>query len=223
VRLPFAIPALIVSAQARADNPLHGAGFMAAMARAAEQGGAAAIRANGPDDIRAIRAASALPVIGINKIESADSAVYITPSFAAARAVAEAGATMIAIDATARPRQGEPAPLLISLIHSRLKLPVMADVATLEEGVEAVARGADCVATTLAGYTDGSSRTQGPDLGLVHDLVRRVSAPVIAEGRFWTPAEVTQAFALGAAAVVVGTAITNPREITRRFVAAVPR
>lgn len=223
MRLPFRLPALIVSAQARADNPLHGAQHMAAMALAAEQGGAASIRANGPGDIRAIRAASALPVIGINKVETEGSPVTITPSFADARAVAEAGASMIAIDATPRRRNGEPVSVLIGLIHSRLKLPVMADVATLDEGLEAAKRGADCVATTLAGYTDDAPRTQGPDLGLVHDLVRSLSVPVIAEGRFATPEDVMQAFTLGASAVVVGTAITNPREITRRFAAAVPK
>lgn len=148
--LPFPTPALVVSCQARVDNPLHGEVFMAAMARAAEAGGAKAIRANGPENVRAIRAATRLPIIGINKIYD-DHPVAITPSLEAARAVAEAGADMIAIDATSRPRAGEPVADLIRCIHDDLKRPVLADVDTLETAIAALGHGADAIATTLAG------------------------------------------------------------------------
>jgi N-acylglucosamine-6-phosphate 2-epimerase len=213
---------LVVSCQARADNPLHGAVFMSAMARAAEQGGAMAIRANGAADIAAIRAATGLPVIGIAKRRSAGFEVEITPSLADARSVAGAGAAMIAIDATGRARDGEPLQDLIAGITQELALPIMADVATLAEGEAAAAMGCAVVATTLSGYTPDSPRLEGPDFDLLAQLVARLRVPVIAEGRFTTPDELARAFALGARAVVVGTAITNPREITRRFAAAVP-
>ncbi|MCW3475059.1 N-acetylmannosamine-6-phosphate 2-epimerase [Limobrevibacterium gyesilva] len=214
---------LIVSCQARADNPLHGPAFMAAMARAAAQGGAGGIRADGPADVAAIRAVTTLPLIGLNKRWDEGFPVYITPDFAAARAVVQAGADIVALDATARPRNGEPVATLIARIRGELGKPVLADIATLEQGVAARAWGADYVATTLSGYTEDTQGAEGPDLALVAALVRECGAKVIAEGRFDTPALVAQAFALGAHAVVVGTAITNPREITRRFAAAAPR
>ena len=82
--MPFPLPrgAFVVSCQARADNPLHGAAFMAAMARAAEQGGARGLRVNGGDDIRAVRAVSALPIIGIVKRMTDGFPVTITPDIA---------------------------------------------------------------------------------------------------------------------------------------------
>ncbi|GEM82457.1 putative N-acetylmannosamine-6-phosphate 2-epimerase [Meiothermus hypogaeus NBRC 106114] len=215
-------PSLIVSCQARADNPLHGPQFMAAMALAAQQGGASGIRANGAGDIRAIRAVTHLPIIGINKRWMEGYEVYITPDFAAAKEVAEAGADVIALDATARPRPRESLAELIGLIHTELGKPVFADVSNLNEGLVAVQLGADYIATTLSGYTPYSPRTRGPDFDLIRQLVADVGVPVIAEGRFWTLEEVSKAFDLGASAVVVGTAITNPREITRRFVQGVP-
>ncbi|MBM3547466.1 MAG: N-acetylmannosamine-6-phosphate 2-epimerase [Alphaproteobacteria bacterium] len=220
--LPFATPALVVSCQARPDNPLHGSDLMAAMAKAAIQGGAKAIRANGPDDIRAIRTATSAPIIGLNKLRDERHPVYITPSLEAARAVSEAGADMIAIDATSRPRAGEPVGELIRMIRGELGKPVLADVDTLEHALAALGHGADAVATTLAGYTESRARSPGPDFDLLRQLVETVRVPVIAEGRIWTPDEVAHAFALGAAAVVIGTAITNPREITRRLAAGVP-
>jgi len=229
----FAIPkraiprgSLVVSCQARPDNPLHGPQFMAAMARAAEAGGASAIRANGPADIAAIRAAVALPIIGILKRDDPGSPVSITPDFAAARAVVDAGADIVALDATDRPRNGEALDVLIPRIRTELCREVMADVATLAEGLAAARLGAAYVASTLSGYTGQTPPPDEPDLDLVRDLAGSLSgldAAVVAEGRYATPADVTRAFECGVHAVVVGTAITNPREITRRFAAAAPR
>lgn len=218
---PISKGALVVSCQARADNPLHGPHHMAAMARAAEQGGAGGIRANGAEDVAAIRAVTRLPLIGLLKRFDEAFPVYITPDLASAIAIAEAGADAVAVDATRRPRRGERIQDLIPLIRERTGCPVMADVATLEEGIEAVRLGAAAVATTLSGYTDETSpKAQGgPDFALVEALARAVRVPVIAEGRIQTPDEVREALRRGAHAVVVGTAITNPREITRRFVA----
>lgn len=222
MKLPFRTPTLVVSCQARADNPLHGPITMATMAQAAEAGGAGAIRANGPGDIRAIRASTKLPIIGLNKVFDERFPVYITPHFEAARVVAEAGADMIAVDATLRPRAGEAVDGLIRHIIQGLAKPVLADVDSLEAALMAVANGAVAVATTLAGYTASRPATTGPDFELLRLLVEKAGAPVFAEGRFWTPEEVARAFELGAAAVVIGTAITNPRDITQRFAAAVP-
>ncbi|MCX7624906.1 MAG: N-acetylmannosamine-6-phosphate 2-epimerase [Candidatus Sumerlaeaceae bacterium] len=213
---------LIVSCQALEHEPLHGSHIMARMALAAQQGGAVGIRANTPQDIRAIREMVALPVIGIYKREYEGSEVYITPTFEEARAIAEAGADMIALDATLRPRpKGETLAQLIRRIHEELDLPVMADCSTLEEAVEAAKLGADVVSSTLAGYTTYSRKTEGPDFDLLREMLQFVNVPVIAEGRFHTPEQVAQALAMGCYAVVVGGAITRPQEITARFTAAV--
>lgn len=209
---------LVVSCQARADNPLHGPQFMGAMALAARDGGAVAIRANGPDDIAAVRAAG-LPVIGIHKVFSSDYPVYITPDFAAAEAIVAAGAGIVALDCTERPRNGEHPSVLVRRIRDELGAEVFADVSTFEEGLKAAEWGADYVATTLSGYTEATQpKPDTPDLALLDQLARRLAVPVIAEGRYNTPERVAEAFALGAHAVVVGTMITNPREITRMFV-----
>jgi N-acylglucosamine-6-phosphate 2-epimerase len=214
---------LIVSCQARADNPLHGPQFMGAMALAAAAGGASAIRANGPDDVRAVKAAG-LPVIGINKVFSDAFPVYITPNFASAKVLAEAGADIIAIDCTPRPRDGEPLAELIARISGELGIPVFADCSNLAEGIAAEQMGAAYVSTTLSGYVDKSlPKPVEPDLVLVAALAGHCRVPVIAEGRFNTPALARAALEAGAHAVVVGTMITNPREITRAFAAEVRR
>ena len=210
---------LVVSCQARADNPLHGPHFMGAMALAARDGGALAIRANGPDDISAVKAAG-LPVIGIHKVFSDQYPVYITPNFEAAQAIVTAGAAIVALDCTPRPRDGEPPQILIRRIRDELGAEVFADISTFEEGLAAADYGATYVATTLSGYTEATQpKPTGPDLALLEKLSSRLSIPVVAEGRFNTPALVRQGFDAGAHAVVVGTMITNPREITRLFVA----
>ncbi|CAH2603795.1 putative N-acetylmannosamine-6-phosphate 2-epimerase [Rhodovastum atsumiense] len=214
--------ALIVSCQARTDHPLHGPTFMAAMARAAQQGGAQAIRCAGPMDVAAIRATTTLPIIGLFMRFDQGFHVTITPDFESAYAVAEAGADIIALDATARARRGEPAATLIRRIRGELGHEVLADVSTLEEALAAERAGATWVATTLAGYTDAPVPEE-PDFNLLEALVAHCRAKVVAEGRYRTPAQVARAFAIGAHAVCVGTAITDPRGLTQRFVAATPR
>lgn len=212
---------LIVSCQAAEGEPLFGAPIMAAMARAAEIGGAMAIRANGPEDIAAIRRAVHLPIIGLWKLHAPDSPVYITPHRAAAEAIARAGCDVIAVDATPRPRpDGATLDDLIPFIRNVLGKPVMADCACVEDALLAESLGADYLGTTLAGYTrpHGRLMTDGPDLAFVSELAGRVTQPIIAEGRFYLPEHVARALALGAHAVCIGGAITRPQDITRRFV-----
>jgi N-acylglucosamine-6-phosphate 2-epimerase len=211
---------LIVSCQAYEGDPLFGSHIMAALAVAAEQGGAVGIRANSPEDIAAIRAVTNLPIVGLYKLYSPSSQVYITPSCESAEAIARAGSDMIAIDATPRPRHNrETVGQLIQFIHEALGKPVMADVSCIEDAVLAESLGADVISTTLAGYTQhGRPKMDGPDLEFVAEVVRRVRLPVVAEGRYHEPHQAAQAMQLGAHAVVVGSAITRPEDITRRFV-----
>lgn len=210
---------LIVSCQALADEPLHGAQLMAKMAIAARVGGAAAIRANSPADIRAIKEAVDLPIIGLYK--QGDSGVYITPTFDAAAEIAAAGADVIALDCTNRPRpDGVPLTELLARIHDELKLPIFADVSTLDEAVAAAEAGVAMAAPTLSGYTEDSPAQDGPDFALLSRMVDALSIPVIAEGRIHSPAQARRALDLGAWCVVVGSAITRPRTITARFARA---
>ncbi len=210
---------LIVSCQALEDEPLHGAQIMARMAVAAEIGGAAAIRANSPADIRAIKQAVDLPVIGLYK--QGDSGVYITPTFEAAAEIAAAGADVIALDCTNRPRpDGVSLVDLLGRIQRELGLPTFADVASLPEAQAAAAAGAAMAAPTLAGYTDARPTPDGPAFELLAQMIDQLPIPVIAEGRVTSPEQARRALDLGAWAVVVGSAITRPRAITARFVRA---
>lgn len=213
---------LIVSCQALENEPLHGAHIMAKMAVAAKIGGAAAIRANSPADIRAIKAAVDLPVIGLHKL--GESGVYITPTFAAAQAIAQAGADVIALDCTARPRpDGVSLSELLKRIQRELRLPVFADVATLDEAIAAADYGVDMAAPTLSGYTENSPKSAGPDFALLSLMIATLPISVIAEGRIHTPEQARRALDMGAWSVVVGSAITRPRTITARFVNAIEK
>jgi len=213
---------LVVSCQAPPDNPLRGPRFMAAMAQAALLGGAVGIRADGVVDIAAIRAAVGpdVPIIGIAKAAQPDGTLFITPTAAAGRAVVAAGARLVALDGTPRPRPGgEPLAAVIAAIHAA-GAAALADLGTPDHARHALAAGADAVGTTLSGYTLDSPKLDGPDFALLVRLVAESPRPVFAEGRIWTPEQARHALALGAAFVVVGTAITNPTAITARFVAA---
>ncbi len=209
---------LIVSCQALAGEALFGADIMARMAQAAAQGGAVGIRAGTPPDIAAIRATTVLPLIGLWKVDMAGFDVYITPSVLHAQAIAGAGADIIAVDATARPRpEGGTAGEFIQLVRHATGKDVLADVSTLAEGIAAQEAGAAFVSTTMSGYTPYSPQQEGPDLDLVRALADVLNVPTIAEGRIATPEQAWAALDAGAWAVVVGGAITRPQQITARF------
>jgi N-acylglucosamine-6-phosphate 2-epimerase len=214
---------LIVSCQAGEGHPLRDTGAIVRMARAAVGGGAAAIRCGGVGgvpDVAGVAAAVDVPVVGLTK--DGKDGVFITPTVEAARAVAAAGAHVVAADATFRPRpDGRPLAASIEAVHDAGAL-FMADVSSLEEGVAAAEAGADAIATTLAGYTDPGPPPDGPDVDLVRAL--RAALPdalLVAEGRYHSPAAAASAIEAGATCVVVGTAITDPQWITSRFAAAV--
>jgi N-acylglucosamine-6-phosphate 2-epimerase len=211
---------LVVSVQAPPGSPLRDPVHMAAMARAAEAGGARAVRAAGGRDIAAIRDAIDLPLIGLRKRESPDTPVVITPSLDDAREVAAAGADVLALDATGRPRADGRGPAeLMEQLMRELQLPLLADIDSYAAGIAAREGGAAAVATTLSGYTSGPP-PDAPDLALVERLAAALECPVLAEGRYASVEDVRRAFDAGAHAVVVGTAITDLVALTRRFAAA---
>lgn len=217
---------LIVSCQAEAGSPLDHPSIIKALAQTAERNGAVGVRIDNPANISHVRKVVSVPILGIEKIKHEDSDVYITPTYEAAARVAGSGADVVALDATMRSRPNdETLPKIVERVHRELHCLVMADVATEREGVWAVEEaGADMVGTTLSGYTaETAGRKDEPDYQLIERLAARSSVPVICEGRVRGAEDVRGAFAAGAFAVVVGTAITNVDWLVRHFVAATPK
>ncbi|MDL2318339.1 N-acetylmannosamine-6-phosphate 2-epimerase [Eubacteriales bacterium OttesenSCG-928-A19] len=216
---------IIVSCQALPGEPLYmeGDSIMYLMARAAKQAGAAAIRTNGMRDVEAIKAETGLPVIGLIKRKYPDTEVYITPSMDEVDALHAAGADVVALDCTLRPHAGglHINDFLRQIREKYPAMPLMADISTLEEGVNAWKQGVDFVGTTLSGYTPYSPMGVGPDFELVRKLSEAIDIPVIAEGKVHEPSQAVELLACGAYAVVVGGAITRPLEIATRFIQAV--
>ena len=212
---------LVVSCQALPHEPLFGSDIMARLAGAAQAGGAAGIRANSPADIAAIRAASDLPLIGLSKVDVPNFDVYITPTLADALAVSQAGADVIALDATSRPHPEGLTADFIRRVRAETGKPVLADISTDDEALEAQEAGADFISTTMSGYTPYSPQSEEPDLDLVRRLAAVLTVPLIAEGRIATPEQARAALDAGAWAVIVGGAITRPQQITERFLRAI--
>ncbi len=208
---------LIVSCQADAESPFAAPEFIRALALAALQGGAQGLRLEGAANIRAVRPVTDVPIIGLVKRRGAFRHVYITPEPSDVAAVAEAGADIVAFDATLRERPVSVADL-VREAHAR-GLTALADIATVADAEHALEAGADMVSTTLSGYTDSSPQREGPDFELISALAARGVRP-LAEGRIRTPAEAAEALRRGAFAVVVGGAITRPEVLTARFAAA---
>ncbi|MBW4576050.1 MAG: N-acetylmannosamine-6-phosphate 2-epimerase [Aphanothece sp. CMT-3BRIN-NPC111] len=208
--IPTLRHSLIVSCQAPTDSPLHEPMVIAAMAQAAIRGGAAGVRIDTPAHVDAVRQRVSVPIIGLWKQVLPGYEVYITPQFEHAAAIANAGADIIAIDATLRERPGgETVAGLIAQIHDRLGKPVMADIDTIDAAIRAAAAGADIVGTTLYGYTAETKHLSPPGFELLTQMVDQLGVPVICEGGIASPAMAQDALKLGAYAVVVGTAITG--------------
>jgi N-acylglucosamine-6-phosphate 2-epimerase len=213
---------LIVSCQAPVGSPLREPLVIAALAEAACLSGAVGVRIESPEHVRAVRSRIDKPIVGLWKRDYEGFEVYITPTFADAQAIAEAGADLIAIDATGRARpNGETLPELICRIHTDLEKSVLADVATLAEAKAAVAAGADIVVTTLCGYTAETKGTPLPALDLLKNMVEHLDRPVWCEGGVSSPEQFAQALGLGAKVVVVGTALTGLEIQVRRYLKAV--
>ena len=210
---------IIVSSQAMPNEPLYEGNAMLAMMKSVINGGAEILRVAGARDVRNAKKLG-VKVIGITKPEKLPenwkSVVYITPDLKDVDELIEADADVIAFDGTLRSR-GCTLQDIISKIHDAGKF-AMADISTFEEGVNCANLGVDIISTTLAGYTDESGEAgETPDFELLEKLVKAVKIPVILEGRIWEPKEVKRAFNLGAHSVVIGSAITRPQLIVKRF------
>jgi N-acylglucosamine-6-phosphate 2-epimerase len=215
---------VIVSVQAMPNEPLYAEQCMIAMMKSVINGGAGALRVAGIRDIQNAKKLFSVPIIGITKPEiipiNYKELVYITPTYQDIVSVTNSGADIVAFDGTVRPRpDGEKLENSIRYIHMNKKL-AMADVATVEDGIASKKAGADILSTTLAGYTleSANSPSDEPDFELLEKLINETGLPVILEGRIWHPEQVNKAFELGAHSVVIGSAITRPQLITKKFV-----
>jgi len=211
---------LIVSCQAFPGDPLEDTDALRRIAMAAVDGGAAGLRLNSAEHIAAIRRHTEIPIIGIQK-HYGSAGLRITADFDAAASLAAAGTSIIALDCTNRVwPDGDRWQDLIQRIHRELHLPVMADIATLDEALTAAAAGADCVGTTLNGYTPNTQDNHAFSWSLLAQLAQQVHVPIMAEGHISIPQEARRAVDGGAWCVIVGSAITRPGEITAKFVHA---
>lgn len=220
---------LIVSCQALSGNPFRNSEGLAMMAEAAEKGGAVAIRANGVEDITAIRKRTSIPIIGINKRVDGTGRTVITPTFEDSKAVVDAGANIIALDCVKYQSDIRENPYEhIKRLHDELGVMVMADISTAEEAYLADKAGVDAISTTLAGYVPGALHTEEelyiPNFDLLKEIIdMKLNCSIIAEGRFWRIEDVINAFEMGVDGMVIGKAITNPMAITKYFVNGIKR
>lgn len=213
---------VVVSVQAMPSEPLYLEKCMAAMMKSVVKGGAGGLRVAGARDVRNAKTLFDVPVIGLTKPDvipkNWKEIVYITPTLKDVISLIDAGADIIAFDGTSRPREGCTLNDIIKYIKINKRIS-MADISTVEEGVTCAKLGANILSTTLSGYTTHSKTSEdGPDFELLEALVKETNLPVVLEGRIWEPWQVDKAFELGAHCVVIGSAITRPQLITKRFV-----
>ncbi len=214
---------LVVSCQAEGNSPFNSPTGVTMFAIAAIQGGAAGIRSEGVAKTSEIIKNVNVPVIGLLKNKFEDGTVRITGSFKEVEQLIEINTPIIAVDGTVRKREGLTGHEFIEEIKKRYNVTIMADISTFEEGILCAEYGADCISTTLSGYTNYTShlKTDEPDYDLLIKLSSTVKVPVFAEGRINTPQVAKRIMEKGAFALVVGSAITRPTLITEWFVNAI--
>jgi putative N-acetylmannosamine-6-phosphate epimerase len=215
MRLTDSLPprSIIISCQAESQTPTDFVDMIVAFARSAEMGGAKGLRLEGAKHVAAVRASTALPIIAIQKAYMAGDKVLITGDHRQIPALIEAGAEIIAFDATQRER---PSTLeeIVHTIHGNGAL-ALADIRGIGDIERCLRLGVDAVATTLSVWDLPEYQ---PDIALIQKIKRLTDLPVIAEGNFWSPEDVTRAFEAGAHAVVIGSAVTRPWRITEYYV-----
>jgi N-acylglucosamine-6-phosphate 2-epimerase len=213
---------LIVSIQPEETSPLNTPEIVALMAVCAVMNGAVGVRIEGGELIAAVRRAVDVPIIGLVKRRYSGFEPYITPTAAEIEEIVAAGAEIVALDATPRARpDGRSLADAIASVRAFGRV-AMADCSDAGELAFAAQQGAQIVATTLAGYTPTTAGRSLPALDLI-GVARRSGAFVILEGGIGDPEQARAAFAAGADAIVVGTAISNLDALVRRFASAVPR
>ena len=209
---------LVVSCQVPDGTPIDTPEFIAAQAETVLQAGAVGIRAQGLTNVAAVARTVSVPIIGLIKRYSDSTHIHITPEIDDVLKLEQAGATIVAIDATGRLREnGLSFPAFMEELRRKTDIPILADIDTVEAALAAESLGCDAVATTLSGYTSAPA-SKLPNIELIQQLSNSVKVPIIAEGGFNRPEHLLQAFNAGAWSVCIGTAITNPYLLAKSFV-----
>ena len=149
--------------------------------------------------------------------------MYITVTMKEVDELAACGVDIIAVQGTSALRpDGSTAAQFIEAIKEKYpEQLVMADCATIEEGIACALAGADFIGTTMRGYTPETQGCNDIDYNFIAQLVEKCPARIIAEGHIHYPEQAKKALDAGAFALVVGGAITRPAEITARFISAI--
>lgn len=218
---------LVVSCQAYEDNPLYGVDNMVTMAKCVLKGGAEGLRVCWPQTAIEVRKFCKAPIIGINKIMDPlnfdmYSSVFITPTYQSAVEMIEAGCDIIALDGTMRKRpNGEKLADIVQRIKGNYPhILLMADLATVEEGIACAAMGVDILSSTLSGYTEetkGKSELE-PDYQLIKELKEKTNCFINGEGRIWNLEQLNTVWNSGADMVTIGSSITNPMKTTKYLI-----
>lgn len=203
----------VVSIQPVVGSPLEKTDIIVAMACAAEQAGVKALRIEGVENVAAVASAVSVPIIGIVKRDLQESPVRITPFSKDVDDLANAGATIIAFDATDRPRPESREHIVQTIKNSGCF--AMADCACFDDGVWANQQGVEIISSTLSGYVGDTEPTE-PDLKLVKQFAE-AGFFTMAEGRYNTPEMAAKAIESGAVAVTVGSAITRLEVVIQWF------
>lgn len=207
-----------MSCQVPDGTPIDTPEFIAAQAETVLQAGAVGIRAQGLTNVAAVARTVSVPIIGLIKRYSDSTQIHITPEIDDVLKLEQAGATIVAIDATGRLREnGFSFPAFMEVLRRKTDIPILADIDTVEAALAAESLGCDAVATTLSGYTSAPA-PKLPNIELIQKLSNSVKVPIIAEGGFNRPEHLLQAFNAGAWSVCIGTAITNPYLLAKSFV-----
>ncbi len=77
--------------------------------------------------------------------------------------------------------------------------------------------GFDYVGSTMRGYTEYTKGISIPDYDMLAKMRRELNAKVIAEGGIWEISQLDKVLECDPYAVVIGSAITRPMDITKRF------
>lgn len=212
---------LIVSCQYEEHAPGYHKDSVKSLVEAAIWGGAKGLRINGIKNIEDTRKITNLPIIGLKKVYSDDTDVFMTPTITDVEEVIDAKADIVAIDGTNRIINGKPANHIIKEI--RIKYPnaiILADVRDEVDAIESLKLGANFVAPTFYRFKEDAKSTDLPDWNMFAKMCKECKSlgHVLMEGKIWTVDDAIRALHYGAHAVIVGSAITRPHIITQRFV-----
>lgn len=219
-------PGIIVSCQPVKDEPFYDVNFIYRMAQAALHGGSVGLRIEGLKNLKYIKNKNLnCPIIGLIKSKNhyyQPDKIYITRTINQALNICASGADIVAIDFTLR--EGRSKKFYFELVKElntqHKSVEIWADVATLDEGLNAQECGIDYVSSTLCGYTSETKNVSLPNFKLIEKFSKNISIPYFAEGGIRSKEHVELARKLGCHGVVIGTALTRPHVLTKEYVKA---